>query len=78
MYLLSHHSSALHGVADDYNDTSSVVLEDTCCRTLHQLPIRAEHCVEGNVDAARNMASAEAGGGEVKEKHSGLTRITHS
>lgn len=53
------HSSTLHGMADDNNDTSSEVLEDSCCRTLHQIPVRAERCTEGNVDAARNMASAE-------------------
>ena len=49
-------------MADDHNDPSSVALEDSGRRTLHQLTVRAEGCAEGNVDAARNMASVEAGG----------------
>lgn len=53
-------------MANDHDDTSSVVLEDSCCRTLHQLTVRAERCAVGNVDAARNMASAEAGDSGVK------------
>lgn len=60
------HSSALHGVANDHNDTPFVVL-DSCRRTLHKFTIRTERCAEGNVDAARNMASAEAGVSGVKE-----------
>ena len=63
----TNHSGTLHGVADDHNDTSSVVLEDTCCGTLTQLTIRTEHGVEGNADTARNVASTEAGGRGVKE-----------
>lgn len=65
--IISHRSGTLHRMADDSNDMSSEVLEDSCCRTLQQLSIRAECCGEGNVDAARNMASAEAGGSGVKD-----------
>lgn len=68
VWLLSHHSGALYGVADDHDDASSVVLQDSCCRTLQQLTVRAERGAEGDVDAARNMASAEAGDGWVKEQ----------
>lgn len=55
-------------MADDHDDASSVVLQDSCCRTLQQLTVRAERRAEGDVDAARNMASAEAGDGWVKEQ----------
>lgn len=55
-------------MADDHDDASSVVLQDSCCRTLQQLTIGAERRAEGDVDAARNMASAEAGDGEVKDQ----------
>lgn len=54
-------------MANDHNDASSVVLEDARGRTLQQLTIRAECCVEGDVDAARNVASIEAGGSRIKE-----------
>lgn len=54
-------------MANDHDDTSFVVLEDPCCRTLHKLTVRAERCAEGNVDAARNVAFAEAGVSRVKE-----------
>lgn len=64
----SHHGSTFHGVTDDHDDPSSVVLQDSGCRTLHQLTIRVERCAEGNVDAARNVASAEAKSREVKEQ----------
>lgn len=55
-------------MADDNNDTSFEVLENSCRRTLHQLTVRAESCAEGNVDAARDMASAETEGSGVKEQ----------
>lgn len=54
-------------MANHHNDTSSVALEDSSRGTLHQLAVRAECCVEGNVDAARNVASVETGGCHVKE-----------
>lgn len=54
-------------MANDHDDPSSVVLEDSCCRTCHKLTVRAERRAEGNVDAARNMASVEAGDSGVKE-----------
>lgn len=61
--VLPHHSGALHRVANDHDDASPVVLEDSCRGTLHQLAVGAERRAEGDVDAARNVASAEAGGG---------------
>lgn len=64
--VFSHQSCTLYSMTDDHNDTSSVVLEDSCCGTLQQLAIRAERGVEGNVDTARNMSSAVAGGSGVK------------
>lgn len=75
MFLFPHHSSTLHGVANNHNNTSFVVLEDPCCRTLHNLTIRGECRAEGNVDAAGNVASAEAGIRKVKE-HS-LEQVQH-
>lgn len=74
VWLLSHHSGALHGVADDHDDASSVVLQDSCCGTLQQLTVGAERRAEGDVDAARNMASAEAGDGGVKEQRCQLVQ----
>lgn len=62
-------------MANDHDDTSFVVLENPCCRTLHNLTIRGECCAEGNVDAAGNVASAEAGIRSVKEH--GLEQVQH-
>lgn len=66
MRLLSHHGGHRHGMADDHDDTAPVILQGSCGRTLHQLPIRAERRAVGNVDAAGDMASAEAGHAGVK------------
>lgn len=65
---MSHHNSSLHDMANDHDDTSSVAVKDPCCRTLQKLTVRAEYRAERNVDAARNMASAEAGVSEVKKR----------
>lgn len=63
----SHHSCGLHGVANDHDDAAFVVVEDSRRGALQELAIGAERCAERNVDAPRNMASAEAGISGVKE-----------
>lgn len=62
-----HHSGALYSMADDHNDTSSVVLKDSRCGTLDRLTVTVKHAAERNVDAAWNVAFAEAGDQGVKE-----------
>lgn len=65
--LHSHHSRSLHGVANHHDDSPLVGLQDPGCRTLHNLTVWAERWAEGDVDAARDMTSAEAGVDKVKE-----------
>lgn len=65
--VLAHHSRGLHGVADDHDDAAFVVVEDSRRGALQELTVRAERWAERHVDAPRNMASAEAGIGGVKE-----------
>lgn len=66
--LSSHRGGTLHCVANDHDDPSLVVLQDPRRRTLHELTVGAERWAVGNIDAARDVASAEAGGGRVKER----------
>lgn len=63
----SHQSRRLHGVADDHDDAASVVVKDSRRGALQQLAVGAERRAERNVDAPRNVASAEAGDSGVKE-----------
>lgn len=58
--VFSHHGGALHGMADDHDDTSPEALEGAGGGTLHQLPVRRERRAVGDADAARDVASAEA------------------
>ena len=59
--------AALHGVADDHDDPSPEGVQDARPGTLHQLPVRTEGGGVGQVDAAGQVASVEAGGTRVKE-----------
>lgn len=65
--LHSHHRCSLHGVANYHDDSPLVGLQDPARRTLHDLTVWAERRAEGDVDAARDVTSAEAGVGKVKE-----------
>ena len=54
-------------MADDHDHPSPEGVQDARPGTLHQLPVRAEGRGVGQVDAAGQVSSVEAGGTRVKE-----------
>lgn len=54
-------------MANHHDDSPLVGLQGSGRRTLHNLAVWAERGAEGDVDAASDVTSAEAGVGKVKE-----------
>ena len=54
-------------MANDHDDTSFVVVQDSRRGALQKFTVRAERCAEWNADATSNMASAEARTSGVRE-----------